>query len=78
MAVCDCGKRIVFGVMRDPDGKTKKIPLDPSAPIYRLKDEAANLEDDGDLEVERVDPRTHAVNHFTTCKLAGKFSRRRG
>jgi len=64
-----CGKKIVWGIT--PDGK--KIPLDPSAAIYRSGEglaasyvvlvPAADRKDKGPW-----------VSHFATCPKASQFS----
>lgn len=59
-----CGKQIVWG--RDPDGA--RIPLDLSAPIYRV----TGVDTDGTPLIERV--KNVLVSHFSTCVDATQFS----
>jgi hypothetical protein len=59
-----CGKEIQWGVT--PDGK--RIPLDPSAPVYRIVSRA----EDGSLTIER--DQESMVSHFKTCPKASEFS----
>lgn len=69
-----CGKQIVWGAfLEDGDGKTpgreKRVPLDPSAPCYRVMDRHPK----GHLVIER--DREVAVSHFKTCPKASLFSK---
>lgn len=63
-----CQKNIRWGIM--PDGK--KIPLDPSAPVYSIV--AGSLAGEGELKIERH--ATALVSHFKTCPQACQFSAR--
>lgn len=60
-----CGKPIVWGV----DAMGQRIPLDPSAPVYRMDEQP-----DGSIVAAR-DLR-YAVSHFKTCPKANEFSGR--
>jgi hypothetical protein len=57
-----CGKRILWGVT--PEGR--KIPLDPSAPVYSV------VHINGRDECVRTT--LHMVSHFVTCPKANDFS----
>lgn len=61
-----CGKTITWG----QDEAGKKVPLDPSAPVYRLirYDPVARL-----WAIERV-PEGVKVSHFATCPQADQFT----
>lgn len=59
-----CGRPIVWGVTVDG----KRIPLDPSAPTYRV----CRADGDGTVEVERTE--AVFVSHFATCSQADMFS----
>lgn len=73
MATCrGCGKQIVWGVTADG----KKIPLDPSAPIYAF---VSSVLDDAEPRVSllpAMDRRASGpmVSHFSTCPLANRFA----
>jgi hypothetical protein len=54
----------VWGVTVDG----KRIPLDPSAPTYRV----SRSDGDGRVEVERTE--AVFVSHFSTCSQADMFS----
>lgn len=56
-----CGKPITWGI--DPEGK--RIPLDPSAPVYAYASETQQCERTG----------LALVSHFATCPDANKFSK---
>lgn len=60
-----CGKPIVWGL--DPQGKA--IPLDPSAPVYRVM----RHDSGGRPLIER--DRGAMVSHFATCPKANEFSK---
>ena len=65
-----CGKTIVWG--ETPDGK--KIPLDPSAPVYALTGAFS-----GSTQmrvVTRLSRDEAMVSHFKTCPKAEMFSGR--
>lgn len=65
MSTCrGCNREIVWGTTEDG----KKIPLDPSAPVYVTIREDAG----GELLVRQ----THRamVSHFKTCAKASQFS----
>jgi hypothetical protein len=61
-----CGNEIAWG--RTADGKN--IPLDMSAPVYRLLQFNA---ESGLWAIERVT--LHKVTHFATCAVANNFSK---
>jgi len=68
-----CGKEIVWGVTDEG----KKIPLDPSAPVYYVSDEQIETPQGMTPKIERE--RQHMVSHFKTCPNAADFSKgRRG
>ena len=70
MANCKgCGKKIIWGVT--PEGK--KIPLDPSPPVYAVE-VGAVLHTDGQF-VRRASG--FHVSHFATCPNANDFSKGR-
>ena len=60
-----CGKEIRWGRL---DGKN--IPLDMSAPVYRI---VAYDAESGLYALERA-PTGHHVTHFATCAKANEFS----
>jgi hypothetical protein len=59
-----CGKKIVWGM----DEGGKRIPLDPTPPVYAEIDRDA----DDNLIVKR--DRNAMVSHFATCPQANRFS----
>lgn len=59
-----CGRSILWGVT--PEGK--KIPLDTSAPTYRV----SRSDGEGTVQVERTE--AVFVSHFSTCTQADMFS----
>ena len=59
----DCGRQIVWGVTADG----KKIPLDASAPTYRI----SGIDRDGTTTIERSP--NSLVSHFTCCANADRF-----
>lgn len=62
-----CGKKIVWGVTDEG----KKIPLDPSAPVYYVSDETVDSDFGPTPKIERE--RQHMVSHFKTCPKASDF-----
>lgn len=60
-----CGKAIVWAETSDG----KKIPLDPTPPVYRAREGA------GHGEVIATRHPDAAVTHFATCPKAADFSR---
>jgi len=60
-----CGKEIAWG--QTPEGK--KVPLDMSAPVYRL---GAFDQESGLYAIEQVTG--YKVTHFATCAHANNFS----
>ena len=60
-----CGKSIIWGVTAEG----KKIPLDPTPPVYEFVTESG-----GTVRVRRN--MEAAVTHFATCPYANDFSRR--
>jgi len=67
VSVCrGCGKSIDWGVT--PEGK--KIPLDPSAPVYVITERSSRP--DGSWGVQRT--QDAMVSHFITCPDANRFS----
>lgn len=79
-SVCRCGKRILWAVARDG----KRIPLDPSPPVYFLETgmspiafrnaevRVMTMTPDGDGF--RENQGRMVVSHFATCKFANDFS----
>lgn len=72
MSACkrpNCGKDITWGETEpDENGRTRKIPLDPSAPVYRIiRHDAA-----GDPVIRRDE--NAMVSHFVTCPDSNQFS----
>ncbi len=68
-----CGKRIVWG--ETPEGK--KIPLDPSAPVYSIDvgENSGEMRVWDGLGVRPVERRRgFMVSHFATCPDANRFS----
>lgn len=63
-----CGKPMVWAVIDDGEGRTKKVPLDPSAPVYRIIEE-------GETPVV-VRAHDAMVSHFKTCSKANEFSKK--
>jgi hypothetical protein len=61
-----CGRAISWGTTADG----KKIPLDPSAPVYSILPE---LFPEGQ-HVERIEGHAAMVSHFATCSHANQFS----
>lgn len=71
MATCKgCGKTIVWGVTQDG----KRIPLDPSAPIYVVHQIVGG--DPVVVLLSAADRRLDGpwVSHFATCVKANEFS----
>lgn len=67
MSLCrGCGKKIVWGVTL----AGKKIPLDPTPPVYRST-EGQQINTDG-VFIERASDAY--VSHFATCPNANDFS----
>ncbi len=62
-----CGKEIVWGVTDEG----KKIPLDPSAPVYYVSDEKVDTPQGPTAKIERE--RSSMVSHFKTCPKASDF-----
>ena len=60
-----CGRTIIWGV--DPDGQ--KIPLDASAPCYKVRGFVGDVP-----QIER--DRAVLVSHFVTCTMASKFTKK--
>lgn len=62
-----CDKEIVWGVTEDG----KKIPLDPSAPVYYVTDKKVEVDGMMNTLIERE--RSSMVSHFKTCPKASDF-----
>ncbi len=62
-----CGKEIVWGVTEEG----KKIPLDPSAPVYYVSDDQVLSGGFMSYKIERE--RSSMVSHFKTCPKASDF-----
>lgn len=61
-----CNRPIVWAV----NPKTgKKVPLDPSAQVYHVR------EVDGRIECAQDERPSVMVNHFRTCSKANEFNR---
>lgn len=63
-SICSCGRRIQWGV----DGFGKKIPMDPTAPVYSVFENTNKV----------VRTTLAMVSHFATCRDANKFSASNG
>jgi hypothetical protein len=62
-----CGRKIVWGY--NPETK-KNVPLDPSAPVYRIIDRTIQ-----GRVLRRVGAEEQVmVSHFKTCSKADEFS----
>ena len=59
-----CGKPIVWAL----DENSKRIPLDPRAPVYRV------VENEAGETICWREPQA-MVSHFATCSHANEFSR---
>ena len=73
MATCEgCGKTIIWGKTHDG----KRIPLDPSAPIYGVN--VATTDGPVVCLIPAADRKNQGpwVSHFATCPKASQFSRR--
>jgi hypothetical protein len=72
-----CGKPLVWGITDDG----KKIPLDPSPPVYWVytldgADHAERILPQVMAHIAGADPEAKAmVSHFATCPQANLFSR---
>ena len=64
-----CGRPMIWGIQVNKDGTETRIPLDPSAGVYRTKGRDAK----GNILVER--DADAFVSHFKTCSKANDFSR---
>jgi len=65
-ALCSgCNKPIVWGKTADD----KRIPLDPTPPVYRIVNEV-----NGTVNIER--DKNVMVSHFATCPRSDDFSGR--
>lgn len=78
-----CGKPIVWGMTPGGPGEAKRIPLDPTPPVYIVEEEgdgsAHSGQDSGTLMVflrGRFPDKTPRamVSHFATCPGASKAS----
>lgn len=74
-----CPKRIVFGI----DQKGARIPLDVSAPTYRVlmvgapdADQLVSVERAGVAGVEGIAEGNVYVSHFSTCPGASQASKK--
>lgn len=63
-----CGKKIIYARIVKQDGTPGIIPLDSSAPCYKLR-----MDDTGAMEGARE--YMSFVSHFSTCSDANKFSK---
>jgi len=65
-----CGANILWAHITREDGSEGRVPLDPSAAVYRIRRDAF-----GGISAER--DRECLVSHFKTCPRASDFSRPR-
>ena len=72
---CKCGKEIVFVPITKRDGQPGHVPIDLTAPVYRVLEDI----DTGVLTAEQLHAKGaefYGVSHFATCPHASEFSRR--
>lgn len=70
-----CGKAIVFATVLRPSGVTVKVPLDVSAPVYRVTGWALDEGEEAPGTPVTIERSGDAfVSHFATCPKASDFS----
>jgi hypothetical protein len=66
-----CGKRVIWGT----DDNGNRVPLDPSAPVYKVSGLPANTTDKlQSTKIARAEKTLFMATHFVTCAHVARFS----